>query len=144
MDITLLKKHRGRPCGHRLNDLTKNKIRQKRIGTRHSLETRLKISKALLEFFKRQGSVSSDMISYYKSFEELVSWIEENSDYLDDENNTMMSERRLAACKQLEISLGKNEIEQFFGHCATPEFLLLLKEEIEKSGGDTKELNSLV
>jgi hypothetical protein len=144
MDITLLKKHRGRPYGHRLSEKTKDKIRQKRIGMHHSPETRTKISKALSDFFKKQGSVSTDMLRDYEDFEELVSWIEENSEYLDDEDNIIVTERRLSSFRQLEVSLGKNEIEQLFGHSATPEFLLLLKEELEKLGEDSKELISLV
>jgi hypothetical protein len=144
MDITLLKKQRGRPYGHRLSEKTKDKIRQKRTGTHHSPETRIKISKALTDFFKRQGSVSTDMLRDYEDFEELVSWIEENSEYLDDEDHAIVTERRLSSFRQLEVSLGKTEIEQLFGHSATPEFLLMLKEELEKLGEDAKELISLV
>lgn len=144
MDTTLLKKQRGRPYGHRLSENTKDKIRQKRIGTHHSPETRIKISKALTDFFKRQGSVSTDMMRDYEDFEDLVSWIEENSEYLDDEDHAIVTERRLSSFRQLEVSLGKTEIEQLFGHSATPEFLLMLKEELEKLGEDAKELISLV
>lgn len=144
MDTISLKKRRGRPYGHRLSECTKDKIRQKRIGTRHSPETRVKISKTLAEFFKKQGSVSTDLLQDYEDFEDLVSWIEENSAQLDDESNVIVTERRISSLRQLEVSLGKNEMEQLFGHRATPEFLLLLKEELEKSGADVKELISLV
>lgn len=144
MDAILLKKHRGRPLGHRLSENTKDKIRQKRVGTHHSPETRVKISKALTDFFKRQGSVSTEMARDYEEFEDLVTWIEDNSEYLDDDDHDIVTERRLASFRQLEISLGKTEIEQLFGHSATPEFLLILKEEMEKLGEDAKELISLV
>jgi hypothetical protein len=41
------------------------------------------------------------------------------------------------------VSLG-HELEIMFGHNTTPEFLLLLKEELQKSGKDIKELCSLL
>ena len=44
MDIV---RKRGRPIGHKLSETTKEKIRQKRLGTSHTKETKDKISKSL-------------------------------------------------------------------------------------------------
>ncbi|KKL43013.1 hypothetical protein LCGC14_2367080 [marine sediment metagenome] len=39
-----MKNRRGRPTGYKLSKKSKNKIRKSRIGQRHTIETRLKIS----------------------------------------------------------------------------------------------------
>jgi len=136
-------KRRGRPFGHRLNDNTKDKIRQHRLGTHHDQETKDKISKSLSEYFKKRDSFSRSINQEYSEISsEATEWIDENSDELDKEAD-ILTERRLMYSRQLEISLG-HEIEVLFGHNATPEFLLLLKEELIEKDVDIKELISLL
>jgi hypothetical protein len=56
-----------------------------------------------------------------------------------------MTEKRLSYLKQLELNIG-SDIEHLFGHNSTPEFLLLLKEELSELFGREKvqELCSLI
>jgi hypothetical protein len=44
--------NRGRPVGYQLSEESKDKIRNGRMGTRHSQKTRDKISKSLKKYFK--------------------------------------------------------------------------------------------
>jgi hypothetical protein len=135
-------KRRGRPFGHRLDENTKKKIRQRRLGTHHSQETRDKISRSLSEYFKGRDSFSKSINHEYSEVREAVEWIGENSDELAKES-IILTERSLLYSRQLEISLG-HEIEVLFGHNATPEFLLLLKEELSENKMSVKELISLL
>jgi len=137
---------RGRPIGHKLSESTKEKIRQKRLGRSHSKETRDKISRSLVAYFKKRDLLS-DSLEYEYSYlsEEATDWVFENRDAID-ETEHVMTEKRLSYLKQLEIALG-NDIENMFGHKATPEFFILLKEEMTQakcSEADIEELYSLV
>jgi len=131
--ITLNRK-RGRPFGHVLSERTKNKIRTKRLGTHHSEETKDKISKSLIEYFKEKDSLASSIGHEYRYLsDEAVEWVYNNRDAIDS-TEYVMTEKRLSYLSQSEISLG-NDIEILFGHNSTPEFLLMLKEEITKLFG---------
>lgn len=125
---------RGRPFGHRLSEATKNKIRHKRLGTHHSEKTKDKISKSLIEYFKKRDSLAASMANEYSYIsDEAVEWVYDNQEAID-ETESVVTEKRLAYLSQLEMCLG-GDIENFFGHNTTPEFLLMLKEEIAKAFG---------
>lgn len=125
---------RGRPFGHRLSEITKDKIRYRRLGTHHSKATKDKISKSLIEYFRRRDSLSASMANEYSYIsDEAVGWIYDNRNALDDTDN-VVTEKRLSYLSQLELCLG-SDVENFFGHSATPEFLLMLKEEIAQAFG---------
>jgi hypothetical protein len=133
---------RGRPFGHKLSEETKERIRQRRLGTKHSQETKDKISQSLIRYFKSRDTLSDSMQYEYSYIsEEATDWVQENKDEID-ETEHVMTERRLHYLKQLEICLG-GDIEHIFGHNATPEFLMLLKEEVEDSDR-IEELHSLI
>jgi hypothetical protein len=143
-DVTI-SRTRGRPFGHRLSEETKDKIRNKRMGTHHSKETRDKISKSLIEYFKSRDSLAASIEHEYSYVsDEAAEWVYDNRDAIDDTEH-VLTEKRLSYLKQIELSFG-NDIEHFFGHSATPEFLLILKEEIiERLGKDKlQELCSLI
>lgn len=142
---TTVSKTRGRPFGHRLSEETKDKIRNKRIGTHHSKETKDKISKSLIEYFKNKDSLAVSMEHEYSYMsEEAAAWVYNNREAIDDTDN-VVTEKRLYYLNQLELCLG-SDIENFFGHNATPEFLLMLKEEITELFGEDRviELCSLL
>lgn len=135
----------GRPSGHRLSDRTKEKIRQKRLGCCHTQETKDKISRSLTEYFKSRDSLSASIENEYIDVsDEAVEWICEHREELDMTDH-VMTEKRLMYLKHLEICIG-SDIEYLFGHNATPEFLILLKEELEENGSDAdiNELRSLI
>ena len=144
-DEVKINRRRGRPFGHRLSEETKDKIRNRRLGTHHSQETKDKISKSLIKYFRKRNSLSASIEHEYSYVsEEAAGWVYDNRDAID-ETEYVMTEKRLSYLKQIELCLG-NDIEHLFGHNATPEFLLMLKEEIvELFGKDrVKELCSLI
>lgn len=135
----------GRPSGHRLSEMTKEKIRLKRLGCCHTQATKDKISRSLTEYFKKRDLLSDSIENEYIDIsEEAVEWIVEHKEEIDVTEH-VMTEKRLMYLKQLEICMG-SDIEHLFGHNATPEFLMLLKEELEENGSekDLAELRSLL
>jgi hypothetical protein len=139
-------KKRGRPEGYKLSENSKDKIRQKRLGTHHSRETKNKISKSLKDYFRKKDPLSQIIEQEYSDIsEEAVDWVCENRKELDDENNDFVSDKRLTHIRQLEISFG-TDLENIFGHGTTPEFILLLREELESKGAfvDLQELQSIL
>jgi hypothetical protein len=143
MDIV---RKRGRPIGHKLGEATKERIRQKRVGTSHTEETKNKISKSLITYFKTKDKLSDSMEYEYSYVSgEATDWVAENRDAID-ETECVMTEKRMSYLRQLEISIG-NGIEDIFGHNATPEFYMLLKEEMKElrcAKSDMDELYSLI
>jgi len=141
-----MEKKRGRPEGYRLSENSKDKIRQKRLGTHHSRETKNKISKSLKDYFRKKDPLSQSIEQEYSEIsEEAVDWVCENRKELDDEDNDFVSDKRLTHLRQLEISFG-TDLENIFGHGTTPEFILLLREELESRGAfvDLQELQSIL
>jgi len=127
MDKVRVVRKRGRPFGHCLSEETKEKIRQKRLGTRHSIETRNKISKSLKSYFRRKNSLAGSLKSEYADVDyEVMEWFDLNKESLDSIDD-VMTFKKLVNLSQLEVGFGL-EIEDLFGHEMTPEFLLLLKE----------------
>lgn len=137
-------KKRGRPRGYKLSEETKDKIRQSRIGRSHSKETKNKISKSLTKHFRRQDPLADSIEREYSdNLDEVGNWIcdaEEDLNSLDD----VMTTKRLFYLNQIEVTFGQ-DIERFC-HNATPEFLLMLKEDLMSSGliNELSELNSLL
>ena len=133
-------KHPGRPTGFRVTIETKNKIRKSRVGTSHSEETKNKISKSLSKYFREKDPLSKSLQYEYKEFpDKACKWIVDNENNLD-KTEDVLTEKRLFFIDQLELQYGF-EINNF-SHNTTPEFLILLKEElIEK--GLTEELEEL-
>lgn len=135
----------GRPFGHKLSDKTKDKIRNKRLGTHHTQETKDKISRSLSEYFGKRDSLSASLEHEYSYVsDEAVEWVCNNKEAID-ESEYVITEKRLSYLKQMELCMG-SDIEYLFGHNSTPEFLLLLKEKL-LSTNDTdilKEFNSLI
>lgn len=143
MELGSVIRRRGRPFGHRLSELSKDRIRRSRIGTKHKQETKDKISKSLSAYFKKRDSLSVSLeYEYTDVSSEAVEWIFNNREDID-ESESVMTERRLSYFKQLEISMG-HELEQLFGHNNNPEILLMLKQELSDAGIDLAEFQSLL
>jgi len=146
VEDTIKTNKRGRPLGHKLSEFTKNKIRLKRIGTHHSKATRDKISASLIAYFKRRGSLADSMAEEYKSIsKEASDWVYDNRENINDMEDEILLDRKLSSLNQLELCFG-HEIEYLFGHTATPEFLMLIKEELRRDGNADliEELNFLI
>ncbi len=142
-DQIIIKRKRGRPCGHRLSEETKDRIRQKRMGCCHTKKTKDKISRSLVEYFRKRDALSLSLANEYSYVsDEAVDWICEHREDIDKIEH-VMTERRLMYLRQIEICIG-SDIEYLFGHNITPEFLILLKEELQEEGQNELELHSLV
>lgn len=118
---------KGRPCGYKLSDESKDKIRQKRIGTEHSNETKEKISRSLTLYFKKKRSIYNDMYREYKEMG-VLDWLELHKDEINNMDD-VLTVKRARYVNQREVSYN-NSIEMF-GHSVTPEFILLVKERIK-------------
>lgn len=144
-DTVKIHKQRGRPFGHKLSEITKDKIRNKRLGTHHSQETKNKISQSLIKYFGKRDLLSESMEHEYGYIsDEAVEWVHANKKSID-ESESIITEKRLSYFNRMELNVG-NDLEHMFGHNSTPEFLLILKEEIiEKFGKEAAyELYSLL
>ena len=144
-DGVRIRNKRGRPFGHRLSKETKDKIRNGRLGTHHTRKTRDKIYKYLVSYFKKRDSLADSIEQEYSYLsEEAADWVYANRDDID-ETEHVMTEKRLSYLNQVELCLG-SDIEKLFGHNTTPEFLLLLKEELIEALDKDKliELHSLL
>jgi len=143
MEENIVKKP-GRPIGYELSDETKDKIRRSRIGKSHSRETRNKISISLMRYFRKRDPISNGIEDEYKYFpKEAVEWIVDHRSEIDNAKD-VVTNKRLMYLSQQEICYG-DDIENFC-HLSTPEFLMLLKEELRERGmfEEIAELISLV
>lgn len=135
-------KRPGRPIGYELSELAKDKIRQSRIGKAHSMETRNKISISLIKYFKKKDPISSGMEYEYKNFPSAAKqWLCDHKWEIDNTED-IMTNKRIDYLGQQEVCYG-SEIEGFC-HYATPEFFLILKEELNGNIEDIQELASLI
>lgn len=124
---------RGRPLGFKLSLQTKDKIRKKRTGTFHTEETKEKISKSLAKYFRKRDPLTNSLEYDYRfSQAEVYGWIGSNSISINACDD-ILTNKRIVYLNQLEQSFGE-DIERFFSHNMTPEFILLLKEELISKG----------
>jgi hypothetical protein len=97
-----------------------------------------------MKHFKRKDPLSESMEKEFKYLsEEACDWVSDNECELNDTDD-VITNKRILYLNQIEMSYG-NDIERFC-HNATPEFLLMLKEDLMESGmlKELEELNSLV
>lgn len=134
-NITELKKQgrRGRPLGLKLSEETKDKIRNKRIGRPHTEETKDKIADSMNKHFKSRDLLTESLAYDYRfSTEEAICWIDANEEEIN-KCEEVLTNKRISYTNQIEQPVGVN-IDQLFGHSMTPEFILLLKEELLANG----------
>lgn len=127
---------RGRPLGYKLNESTKIAIRQSKIGQKHSQETKDKISKSLLSYFRRKNPLSTEMINSYcncnKEFSEgLMDWFDEVREFIDSSED-ILTYRAIYNIERQERSIGP-DIENI-SHNITPELLVMFKQHCEAVG----------
>lgn len=122
-----MSRRRGRPTGFRLSDESKKAISTSKTGQRHKQETKDKISKSLVLYFRKKNPVSVELSSrYYRVMDnEAYDWLSEVESDIDSCMDFMTERAAKNKCK-IEITCGNNI--EYFSHDETPEFVLLLKE----------------
>lgn len=131
---------RGRPLGFRLSDSSRRAISQSKTGQKHRQETKDKISKSLVKYFRTKNPLSEEMSICYYRFDKtgaLSDWIDEYA-YDIDSSMDVMTDKVLRNKGKVEISCGHNI--EFFSHGITPELIFLFKEYCEISGKDFEDV----
>ena len=122
---------RGRPMGFRLSDVSKQSISMSKTGQKHRQETKDKISKSLIMYFRQKNTLSEELSNYYCRMvvrKDLNRWLREFGDAFDVSSD-IMTEKSLRNRNKIEITCG-NDIE-YFSHSLTPEVIMLFKEHCE-------------
>jgi hypothetical protein len=122
---------KGRPLGLRLSNESKRAISESKRGQRHRQETKDKISKSLMLYFKKLSPLSEEISEIYcRADDDLLSdWINEVRDQLDNTENVMTT-KAMKNSNLIEIACGSNV--ELFSHNLTPELILIFKEMCEE------------
>jgi hypothetical protein len=128
---------RGRPIGFRLSEESKRSISDSKRGQRHREETKDKISRSLVIYFKRQNPLSEELVRTYCRFnDDLCDWFDEYSDDIDSYED-VLTQKAMQNTRKTELSYG-NDIE-YFSHGLTPEIIALYVEHCEQNDLDPVE-----
>ena len=121
------KRPRGRPRGFRLSEESKRAISESKKGQRHKQETKDKISRSLIIYFRNLNPLSEDIEYKYCRFDndDACGWIRGVRDELNNIED-VLTRRMMKSRRRIEISCGSNI--EFFSHELTPEVLVLFKE----------------
>lgn len=130
---------RGRPLGFRLSETSKRAISHSKIGQRHRPETKDKISKSLIMYFRRKNPISEEITNRYCGTmdDEMCDWIQSVADELDSAMDIMTEKAMRNKCK-IEITCGNNI--EFFSHDMNPEIIYLFKEYCDRTGLDPEDV----
>lgn len=121
------KRPRGRPKGFKLSDKSKMAISKSKRGQRHKQETKDKISRSLIIYFRNLNPLSEDIESKYCRADDdmLCGWVQDVREELDNLED-VLTRKGMQSKRRMEICCGNNI--EFFSHAMTPEVLLLFKE----------------
>lgn len=144
-----MKKGRGRPLGFRLTEASKRAISDSKKGQKHSEETKRKISKTLMMYFKAMHPISKEFTNEYGNIiegdESVKTWFEGIREQLDASED-VLTERALNSKRLRELAIEYNmEIvsgDNLNGFTLNPELLLELKEMCEEYGLSFDDLQS--
>jgi len=130
---------RGRPLGFRLSEASKRAISMSKVGQRHRSETKDKISRSLIIYFRKKNPLSEEITNRYCRFDDDVTckWINEVREELDASIG-IMTEKALSNKNKIEITYGGNI--EYFSHNITPELILLFKEYCEMNDLDFEDV----
>ena len=108
------KRRRGRPKGFRLSDESKKKISKSKEGQKHTQETKDKISKSLILYFRKLNPLSEEIGKRYCRCDDddMCGWVHDVRNDLDNLTD-VMTDRSLRNTRRIELTCG-NFIE-FFG-----------------------------
>lgn len=146
-----MKKSRGRPLGFKLSEESKQAISAGKTGQRHSEETKDKISRTLMAYFRNIHPLSKELYEDYKTLididEEVKFWYESITiDY--DTTRNVLTERSLNSKRLREVTIeynidmSNNNNLNFF--TCNPEKMCELKMICERKGIDLKAILELM
>ena len=131
---------RGRPLGYKLSEASKRAISAAKKGQRHKLETREKISKSLLLYFRKKTPLSEELSNrYFRIMDNtrIQNWLSDiSADF--DASSDVMTEKAVRNKSKIELNCGDNI--EYFSHEFTPELIYLLKEHCFKEGIDPEDI----
>jgi len=118
---------RGRPLGFKLSEESKRAISESKRGQRHKQETKDKISRSLIIYFRKLNPFSEEIENKYCRADDDVTcgWVQSVRYELDNLDDVLTS-KSMFNKNRTEITCG-NDIE-YFSHNLTPEILVLFKE----------------
>jgi len=121
------KRQRGRPIGFRLSEESRRAISKSKEGQTHSQETKDKISRSLILYFRKLNPLSEEIEKRYCGINNIENydWMQDVREDLDDLTD-VRTDKSLRNTRRVEITCG-NTIE-YFGHSITPEVITLFKE----------------
>lgn len=130
---------RGRPLGFKLSQESKDAISESKMGQSHTQETRDKISRSLIIYFKRKNPLSDEIENIYCRLNDdtVYDWVESVKDELNELDDVRTS-KSMRNTRKMELTCGNNI--EYFGHTLTPEVLLLFKEFCEIHGLNPEEV----
>lgn len=134
---------RGRPSGYRMSEESKRAISSSKTGQRHRQNTKDKISRTLMIYFKKLHPLSEEIARKYgrDDNEQFNYWIVDNRENIDDIDD-VRTERSMRNSRRIELACGQNI--EYFSHSLTPEAILIFKEECDASGVDFEEAIDLI
>jgi hypothetical protein len=129
---------RGRPLGFRLSAYSKMAISMSKTGQKHKQETKDKISRSLVQYFRRKNPWSEEIIDRYcrSDNDNLCEWVMEVQEELDNAMD-VLTDKAMRNKSKIELACGPNI--EFFSHNLTPELLIMCKEYCEETGQDLYE-----
>jgi len=121
------KRRRGRPTGFRLSEESKKAISESKRGQRHTQETKDKISRSLILYFRKLNPLSDEIEKRYCRMDDdtACDWVNAVRDDLNNLND-VMTDRSMRNTRRIELTCGNNI--ELFGHEITPEVIVLFKE----------------
>lgn len=110
-----------------------------KTGQRHRPETRDRISRSLIMYFRRKNPLSEEIVNRYCRCDddETCSWLNDVQEELDASMD-IMTEKALLNKSKIEITCGGNI--EFFSHSLTPELIVLFKEYCDNNDVDFEDV----
>ena len=124
---------RGRPLGFKLSEESKRAISESKRGQRHREETKDKISKSLIVYFRKQNPLSEELINRYCRADDdaMCAWVSEVQEELDN-SMEILTQKSMRNTRRIELTCG--EYIEYFSHEMTPEVITLFKEKCDRDG----------
>lgn len=126
---------RGRPVGFKLSDESKMAISKSKMGQTHKQETKDKISRSLILYFRKRNPLSEEIENTYcrADDDETCNWVQGVRAKLDDLTD-VLTDKSMRNTRKMELTCGNNI--EYFGHQLTPEAIVLFKEFCEDNEVD--------